>query len=312
MQQFEVMTDYRPLILILNSKSMVDIEKPRLQRLRERLGQFNFVATWRQGKLHAIPDALSRAPVHDPTPDDEEAEQDGSHQIASMVARLDPEMVALKDAILTGFPEHRTQLEPLLGPYWGLRDCLAVDDGLVVCGRRLVVPQCLRRATLQKLHASRQGVERTKRRARQAVYWPRVDQDITNCIGTCSKCQLHLPSQQKEPMMTGKAPSRVFEAVSADYFAWAGRTFLVYVDRLSGWPFVSRVTGEASARDLVSSLRGMFAATGLPAYIRTDGGPQFSARLTREFFRRWGGDHQQSTPHYPQSNGHAEAAVKAV
>ncbi|XP_037073734.1 uncharacterized protein LOC119094929 [Pollicipes pollicipes] len=56
----------------------------------------------------------------------------------------------------------------------------------------------------------------------------------------------------------------------------------------------------------------MFAATGVPAYIRTDVGPQFSARLTREFFRRWGVDHQQSTPHYPQSNGHAEAAVKAV
>ena len=90
------------------------------------------------------------------------------------------------------------------------------------------------------------------------------------------------------------------------------RTFLVYVDRLSGWPFVTRVTGEACARDMVSCLRHMFAATGVPSCIRTDGGPQFSARLTREFFRRWGVDHQQSTPHYPQSNGHAEAAVKAV
>ncbi|XP_037073733.1 uncharacterized protein LOC119094928 [Pollicipes pollicipes] len=249
MQQFEVMADHRPLIPILNSKSMADIENPRLQCLRERLSQFNFVATWRQGKLHAIPDALSRALVDGPTPDDEEAEQDVSHQIASMVARLisgvtvtdggaspfrdvllselraaaeeDPEMIALKDAILTGFSGHRTQLHPLLGPYWGLRDCLVVDDGLVVCGRRLVIPQCLRRATLQKLHASHQGVERTTRRARQAVYWPRVDQDMANFIGACSKCQLHLHSQQKEPMMTEKAPSRVFEAVSVDYFAWA-------------------------------------------------------------------------------------------
>ena len=276
--------------------------------------------------------------MEDPAPEDEAAEQDVSHQIASMVAALvsnvpdgdaspfravtlsdvraaadkDPEMPALKDAILTGFPDHRAQLDPLLGPYWGLRDRLAVDDGLVVCGRRLVIPPCLRRLTLQRLHASHQGVERTKRRVRQAVYWPRVDQDIANFIGACEKCQLHLPSQQKEPLMAEKMPSRVFEAVSADYFAWAGRTFLVYVDRLSGWPFVTRVTGEACARDLVSCLRHMFAATGVPSCIRTDGGPQFSARLTREFFRRWGVDHQQSTPHYPQSNGHAEAAVKAV
>ena len=338
MQQFEVLTDHRPLIPILNSKSMAEIENPRLQRLRERLTPFNFVTTWRQGKLHAVPDALSRAPVDDPAHDDEEAEQDVGHQIASVIAAVvsdisdggaspfrdaalsevraaadkDPEMIALKDAIRAGFPDHRAQLHPLLGPYWGLRDRLAVDDGLVVCGRRLVIPLSLRRATLQRLHASHQGVDRTKRRARQAVYWPRMDQDIDNLIGACSKCRLHLPSQQKEPMMTEKPPSRVFEAVSADYFAWAGRTFLVYVDRLSGWPFVSRVTGEATARDLVSSLRGLFAATGVPTCIRTDGGPQFSARLTREFLRRWGVEHQMSTPHFPQSNGHAEAAVKAV
>ncbi|XP_037083992.1 uncharacterized protein LOC119104400 [Pollicipes pollicipes] len=223
MQQFEVMTDHRPLIPILNSKSKADIENPRLQRLRERLDQFNFVATWRQGKPHAIPDALSRAPVDDPVPDDEESEQDVSNQIASMVSRLvsdvtntdggasplrdvalselraaaekDPEMIALKDAVSTGFPEHRTQLDPLLGPYGGLRNCLAMDDDLVVCGRRLVIPQCLRHATLQKLHASPQDVERTKRRARQAVYWPQVGQDMTNFIGACSKCQLHLPKK---------------------------------------------------------------------------------------------------------------------
>ena len=227
-------------------------------------------------------------------------------------AAKDPEMLVLKDDILTGFPDDRSQLNRLLGPYWDLRDRLAVDDGLVMCGRRLVIPTCLRRLTLQRLHARHQGVKRTKRRARQSVYWPRVDQDIAKFIGACEKCQLHLPGQQKELPLAEKTPSRVFEAVSADCFTWVGRTFLVYVDCLSGWPFVTRVTGEAGARDLVRCLRHMFAATGVPSCIRTDGGPQFSARLTREFFRRWGVAHQQCTPHYPQSNGHAEAAVKAV
>lgn len=112
--------------------------------------------------------------------------------------------------------------------------------------------------------------------------------------------------------MPEKTPTRVFQAVSADYFSWAGRTFLVYVDRLSGWPFVYRVKGEASAQDLTRNLRRVFSMTGVPQTLRTDGGGQFSAKHTRDFLRRWGVAHQQSTPHYPQSNGHSEAAVKSV
>ena len=338
MQRFEIMTDHRPLVPILNSKSLAEIDNPRLQRLRERLTAFNLFATWRDGKRHAIPDALSRAPVDDPAPDDAEAEEDVGHQITSLISRLgadvtddaispfkdaaltevraaaaaDPEITALAQLILAGFPEHRSQLDPLLRPYWGLRDRLAVDDGLVVCGQRLVMPRSLRRVTLERLHASHQGIERTKRRARQVVYWPHLDQDITNFVSSCRTCQQYLPSQQKEPLVPEKTPSRVFQAVSADYFAWGGRTFLVYADRLSGWPFVSHVTGEATSRDLICSLRQMFAITGVPNTLRTDGGPQFAARTTREFLRRWGVEHEISTPHYPQSNGHAEAAVKAA
>ena len=58
---------------------------------------------------------------------------------------------------------------------------------------------------------------------------------------------------------------------------------------------------EATARDLIRSLRQMFAATGVPTTLRTDGGPQFTARLTRECLRRWGVEHQIATRHYPQS-----------
>ena len=120
------------------------------------------------------------------------------------------------------------------------------------------------------------------------------------------------PSQQKEPLIMEATPIMVFEAVSAEYFSWAGEAYLVYADRLSGWPFVFHCTGGTSARDLVSSLRLAFAATGAPSTLRTDSGSQFAARHTRDFLRRWGVTHQVSTPHFPQSSGHAEAAVKAV
>ena len=109
---------------------------------------------------------------------------------------------------------------------------LSVDDGLIVYGPRLVIPQSLRRETLIRLHDGHQGINRTKRRARQTVFWPGIDKDVENTVRACINCRRCVPSQQNEPLWLNDAPpSRVFESVSADYFHVAGRTYLVYVDR---------------------------------------------------------------------------------
>ena len=70
--------------------------------------------------------------------------------------------------------------------------------------------------------------------------------------------------------------------------------------------------GDCTARTLIRHLRQIFASTGVPCVLRSDNGPQYSARVTRDFFVGWGVIHRPSTPHNPQSNGHAEAAVKLV
>ncbi|MEJ1857824.1 hypothetical protein, partial [Escherichia coli] len=67
LQHFELVTDHRPQVPILNSYSLDAVENPRLQRLREKLAAFIFTAVLRAGKQLSIPDALSRAPVSRPT-----------------------------------------------------------------------------------------------------------------------------------------------------------------------------------------------------------------------------------------------------
>eukprot|EP00117_Sycon_ciliatum_P026244 scpid18053/ scgid21591/ Retrovirus-related Pol polyprotein from transposon opus; Protease; Reverse transcriptase; Endonuclease len=56
---FELCTDHRPLIPILNSYSLDQIENPRLQRLTLKLRPYQFVAKWRKGTDNAFADALS-------------------------------------------------------------------------------------------------------------------------------------------------------------------------------------------------------------------------------------------------------------
>ena len=55
-----------------------------------------------------------------------------------------------------------------------------------------------------------------------------------------------------------------------------------------------------------------FREVGVPVRLRTDGGPPFNSEEFRRFTECWGVHHLVTSPHYPQSNGHAEAAVKSV
>jgi hypothetical protein len=224
----------------------------------------------------------------------------------------DVEYQLLRKTITEGFPNESINLPESIRPYFKMRNLLCIDDGLVVCGQRLLIPKKLRTEVLQQLHSSHQGIERTRRRARQCVYWPGLDNDIGNVVRSCKDCQRLLPSQQKEPMIKEPEPSRPFQSTSTDYFTHAGKQYLIYTDRLSGWPMVKMFQQEATAVKLITSLRKFFAATGIPETMRSDNGPQYIAKDLKNFLQRWGVQLKPSSPYYSQGNGHAEASVKSV
>ena len=323
---FTVVIDHRPLVPVLNNYTLDAIENPRLQRLKEKIMGYVYTATWRKGKEHAIPDALSRAPVDQPTPEDIALGAETGAYVRGVVtqrtgdrvleglrvsSREDPVYTKLLQCVTQGFPKCRDQLDPSLWQYWKERDNLYHDGELVLIGPRVVVPTARRREVLARLHDAHCGVEATKRRARQTVWWPGINSDITNTVQACEPCQVLQPSQQQEPLMLEEAPSLPFESVSADFFSTAGKSYLVYVDRLSGWPVVAQC-GDTTTTATITFFRKFFRDMGVPVRLRTDGGPQFASHEFAEFLRRWGVSHEMSSPHYPQSNGHAESAVKAV
>nr|XP_027229813.1 uncharacterized protein LOC113821505 [Penaeus vannamei] len=160
------------------------------------------------------------------------------------------------------------------------------------------------------LHDSHRGVEATHRRARQTVYWPGIDSDIKSTVEACDSCQRLQPSQQQEPYLCDDQPSRPFESVSADFFQVAGKSFLVIADRLSGWPVVTPCGQDTTATKVMRMFCGT-SRSRCTCPLRTDGGPH-SPEEFRRFTERWGVHHLVASPHYPQSNGHAEAAVKSV
>ena len=80
LHHFELVVDHKPLVTILDHHRLVDIDNTRLQRLKEKTSLFSFTTRWTKGK-DDIPDALSRAPMSDPSPNDQEAEEEVEHHV---------------------------------------------------------------------------------------------------------------------------------------------------------------------------------------------------------------------------------------
>ena len=133
---FTVVTDHHPLVPILNSHRLDEIENPRLQRLKTKIMAYNFTTEWVKGALNHAPDALSRNPVSDPQPQDMLVECDDSSSPETTIAEIraiiseqqesvrlqdlrkhgeqDPEYQQLMHYIRNGFPEHARRMQAIL------------------------------------------------------------------------------------------------------------------------------------------------------------------------------------------------------
>ena len=341
LQNYECLTDHAPLVPILNRYTLSAIENPRLQRLVEKLQSYNFTCYHVKGKDNFISDALSRAPIRDALPGEEEGEEMSedkkfvrqvltrsmvqamnADQPSSIDSNLDwvREQTAndlastlIRELIRKGFPRTIREVHPLVRPFWGVRSQLSESDGLIVRdGRQVVIPQDIRKEVLKRLHASHQGVEATRRRARQAVFWPAINSDIASTVGACADCQLYLPSQAKEPIRSDEIPSSPFVDVSTDLFSESGQVFMVMVCLYTGWPMVHRWYQDPTSRQVINVLKSWFCLMGIPTRLKSDNGPQYSADDFKQFCREWNIKHVTSSPHYPQSNAHSELCVKLI
>ena len=71
-------------------------------------------------------------------------------------------------------------------------------------------------------------------------------------------------------------------------------------------------SGQSNAAKVISLLKEMFSEHGIQEILLSGNGPQYMSTQLAEFCTPWGISHETSSPHYPQSNGFAEACVKSV
>ena len=314
--EYTVITDHNPLLGIFK-KDIPSIDNRRLQRFRERLLPYSFKLIWQEGKKHLIADAFSRAPVDKPEPSDEihvryiaETPIDIIEDISTHCKEDAYKQIldALKQRKRARDlpPNHPAQE---VQSSWDLLSTSEDGNLIIYDGSKIYIPHGARPAILKFLHKSHCGFTKMKTLAQQFYFWPRMCTAIKQKAESCRECLTFSPSLQKEPL-TPLLADHPMQYMSADLFSWQGKNYLVLVDRFSGFPWVSQLKSLSTAA-ILSKLHAWFCDFGFPMSIRTDGGPQF-----RTEFHKYCKEHhihkETSSAYFPESNGHAENAVKTA
>ncbi|XP_029182414.2 uncharacterized protein K02A2.6-like [Acropora millepora] len=287
-----------------------------------RLQKYDYEVRYERGENLHLADTLSRA--HLPTTAHPTGAEFEHINVAAFLpvssARLrkiqqatesDETLRALKDVILRGWPEERSQTPTQVTPYFSMRDELSIQDGVIFRGQRMVIPSSLRRDMKQKLHASHLGVESCLRRARETIFWPGMSNEIKEMVATCETCRKYERSNQKEPLMPHEIPSRPWEQVGVDLFELDQKQYMITVDYYSNFWEIDHLKSTTST-SIVLKLKNHFARHGCPDRLISDNGPQFISAEFRKFAKEWDFQQRTSSPGNSKGNGKVESAVKTA
>ena len=210
-RNFEVHTDHQPLVQL--TKKPLSKVSLRLQRLLLKVTQYTFTTIYVKHEGVPVADCLSRNISIDTAREDDSLNvtiaaislfQEGKlNEIKRKMAK-DFLLVKLAQVIQNGWPAQRADLNDAdLNVFWIHRLNLSVVDGILLNGTRIVVPKSLQAEYLKCLHTGHFGITKCRARAKSTVYWPGIDRDTSNLIGSCDTCwevQHTLPNFNEQSM----------------------------------------------------------------------------------------------------------------
>ena len=127
----------------------------------------------------------------------------------------------------------------------------------------------------RRLHEAHLGIEKTKARARDVLYWPGINADIEEVVGQCTTCLRYRSNNQREPMIAHQIPDLPWLKVGTDIMTLKGKDYLVVVDYHSKYPEIALLE-DKTASTVVLHLKSIFARHGIPMELVSDNMPYSS------------------------------------
>ena len=273
-----VESDDKPLKAI--AKKSLRCASKRLQGMFLKIQKFDINITYNPGSQMYLTDTLYRAylPSTKNTQGDFEMVNalkilpvpEEKHDEILKHTSEDEVLQLLKVVILTGCPAKKKVLPAVLNPYYSYRDELSVCDGLIFRGERLVISKALRYQTMkQLLHSSHIGINGSLRRARECLFWPRMNAEIKEYISECEIGTQYAAKQPKKTLMSHEAPDRPWEKIAVDICTTDGKDYLITVDCFSNFWEIDKLR-DTKVSTCVLKLKSRFARNDIPDIVTSD------------------------------------------
>ena len=198
--------------------------------------------------------------------------------------------------------------------YWTFLEELTIEDGLILKGTRIIIPDEKREKILKLIHEGHLGLNKCKMRAKETVYWLGINEQLEHLVLTCQLCLKYSRSKEKNMPHTAlghEVPPVPWSKVATDIFHYESHSYLLVVDYTSRSPIV-RELKSMSAQHIVEHFRLIFSEYGWPDTLISDKGPCYIAETFTNLMKKYAVNHIRSSPHYCQSNGLAEKFVQIV
>ena len=141
---------------------------------------------------------------------------------------------------------------------------LSVINGLLLRGKRLVMPKKKQKKVVDAAQEGHQGITKTKSFLRSRLWFPGMDAMVERMVRDCLACQVVTPQISRMPLKMTPLPGETMEKVSADFYGSlpTGEYLLLVTCKYSRYPFIEIVTSTA-AKVVIPHFERIFSEFGI-------------------------------------------------
>ncbi|XP_062527926.1 uncharacterized protein K02A2.6 isoform X1 [Bombyx mori] len=273
-EPFTLRTDHKPLTVIFgNNRGIPEVTANRLQRYAIFLSAYNYNIEYVNSASNTA-DFLSRAlPVAKPGSEGEEGVRDEvaayehisfavegclpvTRQDLQRETACDPILKSVAKYVANGWPRKLSMLSnQSLKPYYLCRNDIALENGILMRGHKVIIPQSVRGRILEELHSSHFGIVKMKADARSRLWFPGIDAELEKLAGTCRVCAQLRPSPPRAALAPWPYPDAAFHRIHLDFFGpLNNKVYLIIVDAHSKWIECYDMNSNSSSKAVIAKL----------------------------------------------------------
>ena len=157
---------------------------------------------------------------------------------------------------LNGWSERIQEVPSIPCHFWGTRDKLTIENGVLLKGDRVCICPGLYERMLSDLHNNHRGIEKMRHLSQTTIYWSRIDADIANYVNQWKICTQHIAKQAVHPMLLWDVPDSPWQDLAADFFTYNHKEYFLIEDTFSKCSFMYQ-TSSKSADSIIRKLHNL-------------------------------------------------------